>query len=73
MRISESLIRSPTQTVIIELIPPKSFVSKTSKALDLLNCYGVQVLAIREMVPNQLNMTPTEEYVLKEKDILILL
>jgi len=58
---------------IIELIPPKSFVGKTLKALNLINRYGVQVLAIKGIGPNQLNMIPTGEYILKDKNILILL
>jgi trk system potassium uptake protein TrkA len=58
---------------IIELVPPKGFVGQTLKALNLINRYGVQVLAIKRNAPNQLNMIPTGEYVLKDKDILILL
>jgi len=58
---------------IIELVPPKGFVDQTLKSLNLINRYGVQVLAIKGNVPNQLNMIPTGEYVLKDKDIMILL
>ncbi len=58
---------------IIELMPPKGFVGKTLKALNLINRYGVQVLAIKGTAQNQLNMIPTGEYVLKDVDILILL
>ncbi len=58
---------------IIELVPPKSFIGQTLKALNLINRYGVQVLAIKRIVPNQLNMIPTGEYVLKNGDILILI
>ena len=58
---------------IIELVPPNSFVGKTLKALNLINRYGVQVLAIKRIIPNQLIMIPTEEHVLKNGDILILL
>lgn len=58
---------------IIELVPPKGFISQTLKTLNLINRYGVQVLAIKRIVPNQLNMIPTGEYVLKDGDILILL
>jgi trk system potassium uptake protein len=58
---------------IIELIPPKGLVGKTLKALNLINRYGVQVLAIKGMAQNQLSMIPTGEYVLKDGDILILL
>lgn len=58
---------------IIELMPPKGLVGKTLKALNLINRYGVQVLAIKGMAQNQLNMIPTGEYVLKDGDIMILL
>ncbi len=58
---------------IIELVPPKGFVGETLKTLNLINRYGVQVLAIKRILPDQLNMIPTGEYVLKEGDILILL
>ena len=33
----------------------------------------IKTLAIKEMVPNQLNMIPTGQYALKDADILILL
>jgi trk system potassium uptake protein TrkA len=58
---------------IIELVPPKGFVGKSLKELNLINRYGVQVLAIKRIIPNQLNMIPTGEYVLKEGDMMILL
>lgn len=58
---------------IIELELPKSFIDKELKDLDLINKYGIQVLAIKETVPGQLNMIPTGRYVLKDGDILILL
>ena len=58
---------------IIELVPPKGFVGKSLKELNLINRYGVQVLAIKSIIPNQLNMIPTGEYVLKEGDMMILL
>lgn len=58
---------------IIELVPPKGFIGQTLKTLNLINRYGVQVLAIKGIAPNQLNMIPTGQYVLKDGDILILL
>ena len=58
---------------IIELLPPKGFVDQALKALNLINRYGVQVLAIKRNAPGHLNMIPTGEYVLKEGDIMILL
>jgi trk system potassium uptake protein TrkA len=58
---------------IIELAPPQDFVGKTLKELDLINRHGVQVLAVKETVPDQFNLIPTAQFVLKDSDILILL
>jgi trk system potassium uptake protein TrkA len=58
---------------IIELAPPSSFIGKPLKALDLINRFGIQVVAIKELVPDRLNMIPTAQYVIKDSDILILL
>jgi trk system potassium uptake protein TrkA len=41
--------------------------------LNLINRYGVQVVAIKELVPDRLNMIPTAQFLLKDSDIMILL
>ncbi len=58
---------------IVELLAPQSFIGKDLKELNLINRYGVQVLAIKKILPDQLNMIPKAQYVLKAGDILILL
>jgi trk system potassium uptake protein TrkA len=58
---------------IIELTPPEQFVGKALKDLNLINEYGVQVVAIKETVPENINLIPTGNFVLKESDIMILL
>lgn len=58
---------------IIELTPPEQFVGKALKDLNLINLYGVQVVAIKETVPENINLIPTGNFVLKESDIMILL
>jgi trk system potassium uptake protein TrkA len=58
---------------IVELAPPRAFIGKALRELDLINQYGVQVVAIKEMVPDRLNLIPTGQFVLKDSDILILL
>jgi trk system potassium uptake protein len=58
---------------IIELAPPKRFTGKTLRELDLINSYGVQVIAIKELIPERLNFIPTGDSVVKDSDILILL
>ena len=58
---------------IIELKPKESFVGKELKELDLINKYGVQVIAIKKVASGKLTMIPTGKYVLKDDDVLILL
>lgn len=58
---------------IIELAPPGSFTGKTLKELDLINRYGIQVMAVKELIPERLNMIPTAQFVIKDSDILILM
>ncbi len=58
---------------IIELSPPKEFIGKALKEIDLINKYSVQVIAIKELVPDRLNMIPTGHFIIKDSDILILL
>ena len=58
---------------IIQLAPPKEFIGQTLRELDLINQYGIQVVAIREIVPDRVNLIPTAQFVVKDSDILILL
>ena len=58
---------------IIELSPPEGFLGKELKALDLINRYGVQVLAVKKAVTGHFEMIPTGTYVLKDDEDLILL
>ena len=58
---------------IIELAPPRSFIGKELWELDLINRYGVQVVAVKEIIPDRLNLVPTGKFVVKDSDILILM
>ena len=58
---------------IIELAPPSDFIGKKLHELNLINQYGVQIVAIKEIVPDRLNLIPTAHYTLRESDIMILL
>jgi trk system potassium uptake protein TrkA len=58
---------------IAELAPPKEFVGKTLRDLDLINRFGVQVLAVKEIVPDRLVLIPTGTFLIKDSDALILL
>ena len=58
---------------IIQLAPPNDFIGKSLRDLNLINRFGVQVVAIKELMPERLNMIPTANFVLKDSDIMILL
>lgn len=58
---------------IVQLAPPDGFIGKTLIELDLINRYGVQVIAVKELVPEKVVMIPTGRFVVKDSDILFLL
>jgi trk system potassium uptake protein len=58
---------------IVQLAPPSSFMGKNLIELDLINRFGIQVIAIKELVPENVVMIPTGRFVVKDSDILVLL
>ena len=58
---------------IVQVEPPKSFIGKSLKELALTNRFGIQVVAIQELVPEKLHMIPKADAVIKDSDMLILL
>jgi trk system potassium uptake protein TrkA len=58
---------------IVELSPPANFIGKSLKELDLINTFGIQIIAIKELVPDRLNMVPKGSFVIKDSDIMIIL
>ncbi|MGD8370979.1 MAG: TrkA family potassium uptake protein [Syntrophobacterales bacterium] len=58
---------------IVELAPPKEFVGKSLKELDLINRFGIQVLAIKEIIPTGLTLIPKAHFQIKDSDSLIIL
>jgi trk system potassium uptake protein TrkA len=58
---------------IIELATPSEFLGSTLKDLDLINRYGVQVIALKEVLTDQIVLIPRGNYILKDSDIMIVL
>lgn len=58
---------------IQELSAPASFIGKSLRELDLINRFGIQVLAVREIVPERLTYIPKADFVVKDSDILIVM
>jgi trk system potassium uptake protein TrkA len=58
---------------IQEIAPPEKFIGKSLKDLDLRNKYGIQVIAVRELVPERTVYVPKADFVIKDSDVLIVM
>ncbi len=58
---------------IIELAVPDRFVGQSLRQINLTNRFNVQVVAIKEMVPEKMHFIPKADFVLKNSDVMILL
>lgn len=58
---------------IEEIAPPEKFIGKSLRELDLRNKYGVQVIAIREIIPEKTTFIPKADFVIKDSDILVIM
>jgi len=58
---------------IVELVPPPSFFGKTIGDLHLRSKYHIEVIAIREMIPDRIRMVPRADFVIKDTDVLVVI
>ena len=58
---------------IQEIAPPEKFIGKSLRELDLRNKYGIQVIAIKELIPEKTTFVPKADFVLKDSDILVIM
>ena len=58
---------------IQEIAPPEKFIGKSLRDLDLRNKYGIQVIAVRGLIPEKLTFIPKADFVIKDSDILIIM
>jgi trk system potassium uptake protein TrkA len=58
---------------IQEIAPPEKFIGKNLRELDLRNKYGIQVIAIKELIPEKTTFVPKSDFVLKDSDILVIM
>lgn len=59
--------------IIQEIAPPEGFIGKSLSELELRKKYGVQVLAIKEIIPDRTVFVPDAEFVIRDSDILIVM
>lgn len=58
---------------IEEIAPPDRFIGKSLKELDLRNKYGIQVIAVKEIIPEKTTLVPKSDFVIKDSDVLIIM
>lgn len=58
---------------ILQLAPPAAFIGKSLRQLDLRARYNVNVIAIEEIIPENVVLVPSADFIIKDSDILILL
>jgi trk system potassium uptake protein TrkA len=58
---------------ICEIAPPPSFMGKSIAELHLRSKYHIEVIAVREMLPERLIMVPRADFVIKDSDILVVI
>jgi len=58
---------------IMEVVPLKSFIGKSIKDVQLRNRFGVQLIAVKEIVPERMNLLPGPDTIIKESDLLVLM
>jgi trk system potassium uptake protein TrkA len=58
---------------ICELVPPSGFMGKTIGELHLRSRFHIEVIAVREMLPERLQMVPRADFVIKDTDVLVVI
>lgn len=58
---------------ICEMVPPASFMGKTIGNLHLRSKYHIEVIAVREILPDRLTMVPRADFVVKDSDVLVVI
>jgi trk system potassium uptake protein TrkA len=58
---------------IVELAPPTAFIGKSLADLDLRKKYNLQVIAIRDVLDNKMQLVPRASAVIKDSDVLVII
>ncbi len=58
---------------LVQVGPPRAFIGKSLKDLNLRAKYNVHIIAIKELVPENFTLVPPASFVIKDSDILIML
>lgn len=58
---------------LVHIGPPREFIGKTLKEINLRAKYNVHIIAIKELVPENFILVPKADFIIKDSDILMML
>jgi trk system potassium uptake protein len=58
---------------IVELAPPTAFIGKSLSELDLRKRFQLQVIAIRDVLTDSLQLVPRASFIIKDSDVLVVI
>jgi trk system potassium uptake protein TrkA len=58
---------------LVQVDPPREFIGKSLRDLNLRAKYNVHIIAIKELVPENFVLAPPADFVIKDSDILVML
>jgi len=58
---------------LMQVDPPRAFIGKTLKELNLRAKYNVYVIAVKELVPENFVLVPPAGFLIKDSDVLMIL
>ena len=57
--------------MIFEMAPPNSFLGKTIRELGLRARYSIEVIAVRDVLSDEVHMVPPADFVIKDGEVLV--
>lgn len=58
---------------ISEIVPPAIFSGKTIGELHLRSKYHIEVIAVKELLPDRIKIIPQADFVIKDSDVLVVI
>ncbi|PKN71666.1 MAG: potassium transporter TrkA [Deltaproteobacteria bacterium HGW-Deltaproteobacteria-12] len=59
--------------IISEIAPPNSFLGKTIRELGLRAKYHIEVIAVRDVISDSVQMVPQADFVIKDGEVLVVI
>lgn len=57
--------------MLFEMAPPNSFIGKSIRELELRGKHHIEVLAVKDIITDKMNMMPGADFVIKDGEVLV--